>query len=942
MIKRFLLFYAGLCMSLVMSAQSVTITEATGWLESALVKWTPVTGADSYNVYYTGGGFSNKKIDTQLIRKYASYMRADVMGLAAGTYTIKVAPVTAGVEGTATESSPVTVIAQDRSGFAFDGGRVPGGYNADGTLKSGALVFYITENTKNTVAYDVITSSKNAVTNYVGLQNILYGIKKGYDTRPYVFRLIGNITDMTVMEGGDITIENANNASSYITIEGVGSDAVVNGMGIRLKSASNVEVRNLGFMNCNSTAGDNVGMQQDNDHIWVHNCDMFYGDAGSDADQVKGDGALDNKNSTYCTFSYNHFWDNGKCSLLGLSEGTTTGLYVSYHHNWFDHSDSRHPRIRFYSAHVYNNYYDGNAKYGVGSTMGSSVFVEGNYFRDCKHPMMTSMQGTDVWNESTQVNDPNNMGTFSGEDGGSIKAFNNVFDASNGANNMRFVPYGSTNASFNIAGKISSTTDFDAYLATTRGETVPATVVSKQGGNKYNNFDTDAALYVKNLVVDEPAVARDKAIQYAGRVTGGDLRFTYNNAVDDAAYLVNTTEKTALMNYQTSLVSVQGDVVTPVSQTLTLTSGSNSQTITSGSSITSIVYTWGGSATGATVTGLDGTGLTATINATAQTVTIAGTPTTNVSYSISSTGTSGIAVTATGSVTVNTPSTQTITLTSGSSAQNVTSGNAITSIVYTWGGTATGATVTGLDGTGLTYTTNATAQTVTISGTPTSSVSYTVTTSGASGTSVSATGTIGITSTGNMVQNFTTSGISSTFYTISGNLTTSYGTASYSGLTLTQALKMESATTITFTTTATASLTLVLSSSYTGTVKVDGTVYTPASGIITISSLPAGAHTIVKGSGSNYLFYMSTAYTTGVHEIAGLQARLYPNPVVDMMMIKTDATVLRTEVYNLAGMKIKQLTGEVKVVDMSDLSSGTYLINVQTKDGSYRQKFVKK
>ena len=52
-------------------------------------------------------------------------------------------------------------------------------------------------------------------------------------------------------------------------------------------------------MNCNSTAGDNIGMQQDNDHIWVHNCDLFYGNAGSDADQIKGDGALDNKTSTY-------------------------------------------------------------------------------------------------------------------------------------------------------------------------------------------------------------------------------------------------------------------------------------------------------------------------------------------------------------------------------------------------------------------------------------------------------------------------------------------------------------------------------------------------------------------------------------------------------------------------------------------------------------------
>lgn len=941
MIKRILLFAVILLAPIYVSAQTVTITESAGWLESAYVKWSPVAGASSYNVYYSGNGITNQKIDNPLIRSYGTYFRADVLGLAAGTYTIKVAPVVSGVEGTATTTGDITVVAQDRNGFAFDGGRVPGGYKVDGTPKSGAIILYITENTKNTVAYDIVTSSKGAVTNYVGLQNILYGIKKGYETRPFIFRLIGNITDMTVMEGGDITIENAQNASSYLTIEGVGSDAVVNGMGVRLKSASNIEVRNLGFMNCNSTAGDNVGMQQDNDHIWVHNCDMFYGDAGSDADQVKGDGALDNKNSTYCTFSYNHFWDNGKCSLLGLSEGTTTGLYVTYHHNWFDHSDSRHPRCRYYSAHVYNNYFDGNAKYGAGSTLGSSLFIEGNYYRDCKHPMMISMQGTDVWNESTQKNDPNNMGTFSGEDGGMIKAYNNTFDASNGANNMRFVAYGNPSAAFNISGVISSITDFDAYLATTRGEQVPSTVKSKQGANIYNNFDTDAALYVKNLVVDAPDVAKDKAIQYAGRVAGGDLRFTYNNAVDDAAYLVNAVEKTALTNYTTKLVAIQGESVTG-NQTLT-SPNNNNQTVTTGTAISPIVFTWGGDATDVTVNGLPASGLSFVKDATAKTVTITGTPTATVSYSITTSGTVGSAVTGSGTITVTVPSTQTLTTPSNNN-QTVTSGSAISSVVFTWGGDATGATVSGLDGSGLTSATDATAKTVTISGTPTSTVSYSVATSGSTGTPVTGTGkiTVNVPNTGNMVQNFTTSGIASTFYSISGNLTTSYGTATYSGLSLTQALKLESATTITFTTTSAGTLTLVLSASYTGTVKVDGTTYTPASGLITVN-LAAGAHTIIKGSGSNYLFYMSTVYnSTGLKETEVTGVSMYPNPVSGSLFITSDAAVQKADIYSLTGVLVKQIAGNIKTIDMSQLYKGSYLVKVYTEQGVAKQMIIKK
>ena len=129
----------------------------------------------------------------------------------------------------------------------------------------------------------------------VGFETIMEGFAKGRDTRPLIVRLIGNITDPAIMADGDILITNNQNSSSYITTEGVGDDAVCNGWSFRVKGATNVEIRNLTAMNCNSTAGDDFGLQQDNDHVWVHNCDMFYGDAGSDADQIKGDGAMDIK-----------------------------------------------------------------------------------------------------------------------------------------------------------------------------------------------------------------------------------------------------------------------------------------------------------------------------------------------------------------------------------------------------------------------------------------------------------------------------------------------------------------------------------------------------------------------------------------------------------------------------------------------------------------------
>ena len=228
-----------------------------------------------------------------MIRKYGSYYRADALGLAPGSYTLKVVPVTNGVEGTGAVTSTVTVKAHDRSGFAFSNNKVPGAYNKDGTPKNGAVILYITENTKNTISLEVTGASANPC---VGLQTILDGFKKGKDNRPLIVRLIGSISDMSYMISGDVVIENSNNASGSITIEGVGEDAVANGWGIRLKNASNIEVRNLGIMNVNSGEGDNLGLQQNNEYVWIHHNDFFYGDAGSDSDQAKGDGALDCKN----------------------------------------------------------------------------------------------------------------------------------------------------------------------------------------------------------------------------------------------------------------------------------------------------------------------------------------------------------------------------------------------------------------------------------------------------------------------------------------------------------------------------------------------------------------------------------------------------------------------------------------------------------------------
>ena len=497
---------------------SVRFIASAGYGEGVYAQWAPVSGAQGYNVYVDGA-----KIDSMLIRQYAGYMRADAVGLKAGSHTINVVPVINGKEDSSKAAqTTVAAYAHDRSGYGFVNGSASGAYNSDGTLKSNAIVIYVTEENKNTVKASIDSTGKGAA-EITGVQNIITGYKKGKESRPIAIRFIGNITDPADMPKGDLMIDNV---KAGMTIEGIGNDTTFNGFGLVMKNSSNVEVRNIGFMNCNSSEGDDCGLQQSNDHIWVHNCDFFYGDAGSDADQVKGDGALDTKTSTYVTHSYNHFWDNGKCNLQGMKSESTEN-YITYHHNWYDHSDSRHPRIRTCTVHIYNNYYDGNAKYGVGVTMGASAFVESNYFRNCGYPMLISMQGSDTLSG----------GTFSGEAGGVIKSFANHIEGA-----KAYTTYQENNP------------EFDAYEASSRNEAVPASVKAKSGGTAYTNFDTASGFYSykADSAEDVPGIVTARA----GRVDGGDFKWQFDNSADDKSYTVNQGLKDALVAYDDSIKAI--------------------------------------------------------------------------------------------------------------------------------------------------------------------------------------------------------------------------------------------------------------------------------------------------------------------------------------------------------------------------------------------------
>ncbi|MGC7094932.1 pectate lyase family protein [Amycolatopsis lurida] len=212
---------------------------------------------------------------------------------------------------------------------------------------------------------------------------------------------------------GTISISGMQDVKSNKTLIGVGSGATITGGGLDVDSATNVIIQNLNFRNW---ADDAINVTDASTKIWIDHNTFSNG----------YDGAVDIKRaSDYVTVSWNKFTSHDKTMLLGHSDGNGSQdrghLRVSYHHNYFDGTGQRHPRVRFGNpVHVYNNYYGGVTDYGVASTVEAGVLVEGNYFENTKDPFHrgegSSPGGSLVAKNNHFVN------SGSGDQGGSVKA----------------------------------------------------------------------------------------------------------------------------------------------------------------------------------------------------------------------------------------------------------------------------------------------------------------------------------------------------------------------------------------------------------------------------------------------------------------------------------------------------------------------------------------
>ncbi|WP_049577347.1 pectate lyase family protein [Streptomyces sp. SBT349] len=188
-----------------------------------------------------------------------------------------------------------------------------------------------------------------------------------------------------IQVSGTINLSGMNDVGSEKTIVGL-SGARITGGGFDINGQHDVIIQNLTFSGWDDDA---INVQESSTNIWIDHNTFTTG----------YDGAVDIKReSDFITVSWNHLDGSGKSMLLGHSDSHTADrghLRVSYHHNWFDGSETRHPRVRFGDpVHVFNNYYYDN-EYGVASTEGAGVLVEGNYFENVEDPALVGYAGSD-------------------------------------------------------------------------------------------------------------------------------------------------------------------------------------------------------------------------------------------------------------------------------------------------------------------------------------------------------------------------------------------------------------------------------------------------------------------------------------------------------------------------------------------------------------------
>ena len=404
--------------------EGVKVVSAGGWNEMLYLVVSGIDHSDITGVSYSGasnGRFSADDLE-YLVRDTDNGLRVDILGLKAGNYTVTITT----SKGDITESN-ISVGTQDRSGYAhFNYTEGVGAYNDNGELKADAIILYVTDENKDTVS----VTSKDGTT-VSGIGNILNSAgqdvgdgktsngstvtntnsdilkKLAEDGTPLVVRIVGNVTapygltayNTTDFGGlkGDNGFMARMKSGKDITIEGIGTNACINGWGLHFiceesapEFGKSFEVRNLAFRNVPEDAVGMEGVQANGvvtasvERCWIHNNEFYVPniEKPAESDKKQGDGACDFKRGQYFTNSYNYYEGYHKTNLVGADDSNLQ-YNISFHNNYWKDCAARGPLARQANIHLYNNIYEHQTDVGQDSRANSYFFSEYNLFENC-------------------------------------------------------------------------------------------------------------------------------------------------------------------------------------------------------------------------------------------------------------------------------------------------------------------------------------------------------------------------------------------------------------------------------------------------------------------------------------------------------------------------------------------------------------------------------
>lgn len=225
---------------------------------------------------------------------------------------------------------------------------------------------------------------------------------------PVTIYVDGTITDVNNgSSGAPIEIRDMNDVS----IIGVASRGELDGIGILIKRANNIIIRNLKIHHVLTEGKDAIAIEGDNDgsttsHIWIDHNELY---STLNVDKDYYDGLIDSKRGAKSiTISYNYLHDHWKGSLHGHTETDTdsanTDRMITFHHNRFENIESRLPLFRYGVGHLYNNYYSNIASTAINSRQGAELRINNNVFENTQNPIVSFYSDVvGYWNTSGNV-----------------------------------------------------------------------------------------------------------------------------------------------------------------------------------------------------------------------------------------------------------------------------------------------------------------------------------------------------------------------------------------------------------------------------------------------------------------------------------------------------------------------------------------------------------